>query len=296
MEIDRYRARRRVAEIIETDWCHSQGAEDPRDLGKLARTADPDGTVPLSGDALKCPKPLGGLPVLGHEPAVHFLADLDQRPVGGDLAGVEGGQRDGEAQAQLRGTDMTHVLPPEAWESPGVRARQNLPPHPGWSWQRVPACAVTRLRTSEGLRRHPASIAPPPRDHLPPAEAIQDRRAPRPGAHRKDEPRRPALLAATQRRNPPRGRGQRRTRPLLGVCALAARSPCRGPRSRRGRPTALGSRPVPSMRRSASGRAPRTAASCSSKSGTRKARWCMPSPWLSRNSACGDRSSSGSSS
>ena len=111
---DRHRARARVAQVVEADGRHAHGAEDPRDLGELAGAADPDGAMPLGGHALKRPEPLGGLPVLAQEPAVDLLAYLDQGPVRGDLTGVEGGKRGGEAAAQLRGANMTHVLPPWA--------------------------------------------------------------------------------------------------------------------------------------------------------------------------------------
>ena len=55
----RYRALRRVPQVVEADRVHPEAGEHPRGLGQFARRADPDRAVPLRGHPVDAAQPLG---------------------------------------------------------------------------------------------------------------------------------------------------------------------------------------------------------------------------------------------
>ena len=97
----RYRALRRVPQVVEADRVHPEAGEHARGLGQLARRADPDRAVPLRRHPVDAAEPLGVGAVCSNEVVVHLPGDLDERVVGGHLGPVQAGQAQGELGPQV---------------------------------------------------------------------------------------------------------------------------------------------------------------------------------------------------
>ncbi len=88
----RYRALRRVPQVVEADRVHPEAGEHARGLGQLARRAHPDRAVPLRRHPVDAAEPLGVGTVCGDEVLVHLPGDVDESVVGGHLGPVQARQ------------------------------------------------------------------------------------------------------------------------------------------------------------------------------------------------------------